>query len=146
MLQQPDSNICFVCGRENPSGLKLEFFEVDNRVETTFTGGPEHQGWPGFIHGGILFAILDETIGRVGFTVDAYVMSGKVEIRYRQPAPIGRPIRFVGTLVRDRGRALELEGFAQLEDGTVVAEASGLYMRVPQELRDSLQREIDAGY
>ncbi len=37
MEQQPDSNACFVCGRENPSGLKLEFFEVDGRVETTFT-------------------------------------------------------------------------------------------------------------
>ncbi len=146
MLQQPDSNSCFVCGRENPAGLKLEFFEVDNRVETTFTGGPEHQGWPGFLHGGILYTALDETIGRVGFTIEAFVMSGRVEIRYRQPAPIGRPLRVVGTLVRDRGRALELQGFAQLEDGTLVAEANGLYMRVPDELRASLQQQIDTGY
>ena len=146
MQQQPDSNACFVCGRENSSGLKLEFYEAEGHVETTFTPRAEHQGWPGFVHGGILFAVLDETIGRVGFTVDAYTMSGRIEIRYRQPAPIGRPIRFIGTLVRDRGRALELEGFAQLEDGTVVAEASGLYMRVPPELRGSLQRRIDAGY
>jgi acyl-coenzyme A thioesterase PaaI-like protein len=146
MLQQPDSNACFVCGRENPSGLKLEFFEVDGRVETTFTPRPEHQGWPGFLHGGILYAVLDETIGRVGFTVDAFVMSGRVEIRYRQPAPINAPLRIVGSLVRDRGRALELQGFAQLQDGTVVAEATGLYMRVPEELRASLQKQIDEGF
>ena len=133
MEQQPDSNACFVCGRANPSGLKLEFFEVEGRVETTFTAGPEHQGWPGYVHGGILFAVLDETLGRV-------------EIRYRQPAPVGVPLRFVGTLVRDRGRALELQGFAQLEDGTVVAEASGLYMRVPEELRASLERQIAEGF
>ena len=145
-MQQPDSNACFVCGRENPCGLKLDFFQIEGRVETTFTAGPEHQGWPGFIHGGILFAVLDETIGRVGFTLDAYLMSGRVEIRYRQPAPIGARLRVIGTLVRDRGRALELQGFAQLEDGTIVAEVSGLYMRVPEELRASLERQIAEGF
>lgn len=146
MQQQPDSNACFVCGRENPSGLQLEFFQSEGRVETTFTARPEHQGWPGFVHGGILFAVLDETIGRVGFTIDAWSMSGRVEIRYRQPAPIGVPLRVTGTLVRDRGRALELKGQAQLEDGTVVAEASGLYMRVPPELRATLERQIAEGF
>jgi acyl-coenzyme A thioesterase PaaI-like protein len=146
MRRQPDSNACFVCGRENPAGLKLDFFEVEGRVEATFTPRPEHQGWPGFVHGGILFAALDETIGRVGFTVDAYVMSGRIEIRYRQPAPIGAPLRLVGMLIRDRGRALELQGFAQLEDGTVVAEATGLYMRVPDELRTSLEQQIAEGF
>lgn len=145
-MQQPDSNACFVCGRENPSGLKLEFFTVDDRVETTFTPRPEHQGWPGFVHGGIIFAALDETIGRVGFTIDAWVMTGRIEIRYRQPAPIGAPLRLVASLVRDRGRALELQGFAQLEDGTVVAEASGLYMRVPDDLRASLERQVAEGF
>ncbi len=146
MQQQPDSNACYVCGRENPSGLKLDFFDIDGRVETTFTPGPEHQGWPGFVHGGILFAVLDETIGRVGFTVDAFTMSGRVEIRYRRPAPIGMELRFVASLVRDRGRALELQGFAQLPDGSIVAEATGLYMRVPDELRASLEQQIAEGF
>ena len=145
-MQQPDSNACFVCGRQNTSGLQLDFFEVDGRVETTFVPRAEHQGWPGFLHGGILFAVLDETIGRVGFTIDAFVMSGRVEIRYRQPAPIGEPLHVVASLIRDRGRALELQGFAQLPDGTVVAEATGLYMRVPDELRASLEQQIEAGF
>lgn len=146
MRQQPDSNACFVCGRANPAGLQLEFFEVDNHVETTFVGQPDHQGWPGFLHGGVLFAVMDETIGRVGFTIDAFVMSGRIEIRYRQPAPLGVPIQVIGRLVRDRGRALELEGYAQLEDGTILAEASGLYMRVPEELRASLEQQIADGF
>ena len=146
MIQQPDSNACFVCGRQNPYGLKLAFHEVDGRVETTFTPQPEHQGWPGYLHSGILFAVLDETIGRVGFTVDAWVMSGRVEIRSRAPAPIDQTLRIVGSLVRDRGRALELQGFAQLPDGTVVAEATGLYMRVSDELRKTLEAQIAEGF
>ncbi|GAC1646328.1 MAG: PaaI family thioesterase [Herpetosiphon sp.] len=146
MQQQPDSNACFVCGKANPHGLNLAFFEVEGRVETTFSATAEHQGWPGFVHGGIIYAVLDETIGRVGFTIDTYTMTGRLEIRYRNPAPINTPFRFVGTLVRDRGRALELQGYAQLEDGTLVAEAVGLYMRVPDELRASLEAQIAAGF
>jgi acyl-coenzyme A thioesterase PaaI-like protein len=145
-MQQQDSNACFVCGKQNPHGLKLDFYEIDGRVETTFMPSAEHQGWPGYVHGGILFAVLDETIGRVGFTIGAWTMSGRIEIRYREPAPIGQPLRVVGTLVRDRGRALELQGFAQLADGTVVAEATGLYMRVPEEMRQTLERQIAEGF
>jgi hypothetical protein len=93
-----------------------------------------------------LFAVLDETIGRVGFTIGAWTMSGRIEIRYREPAPIAEPLRVVGTLVRDRGRALELQGFAQMRDGTIVAEATGLYMRVPDALRATLERQIAEGF
>jgi acyl-coenzyme A thioesterase PaaI-like protein len=145
-MQQQDSNACFVCGKQNPHGLKLDFYEIDGRVETEFVPQPEHQGWPGYVHGGILFTVLDETIGRVGFTVGAWTMSGRIEIRYREPAPIGETLRVVGTLVRDRGRALELQGFAQLSNGTVVAEATGLYMRVPDALRETLERQIAEGF
>lgn len=145
-MRQADSNACFVCGKQNPYGLKLDFDEVDGRVETTFTPRPEHQGWPGYLHGGILFAVLDETIGRVGFTVDAWVMSGRIEIRYRAPAPIDQPLRIIASLVYDRGRALELQGFAQLLDGTVVAEATGMYMRIPEEMRTVLEQQIAAGF
>lgn len=145
-MQQQDSNACFVCGKQNPHGLKLDFYEIDGRVETEFVPQPEHQGWPGYVHGGILFTVLDETIGRVGFTIGAWTMSGRVEIRYREPAPIDQPLRVVGTLVRDRGRALELQGFAQLRDGTVVAEATGLYMRVPDALRETLEQQIAEGF
>ena len=145
-MQQQDSNACFVCGKHNPHGLKLDFYEIDGRVETTITPSVEHQGWPGYVHGGILFSVLDETIGRVGFTIGVWAMSGRVEIRYREPAPIGQPLRVVGTLVRDRGRALELQGFAQLLDGTVVAEATGLDMRVPEPLRETLERQIAEGF
>jgi acyl-coenzyme A thioesterase PaaI-like protein len=146
MIEQPDSNACFICGKKNPYGLKLNFYEVDGRVETTFTPRPEHQGWPGYLHGGILYAVLDETIGRVGFTIDAWVMSGRVEIRYRAPAPINQTLHIVGSLVRDRGRALELQGFAQLPDGIVVAEATGLYMRIPDRMRMSLEEQIAEGF
>jgi acyl-coenzyme A thioesterase PaaI-like protein len=146
MQQQPDSNACFVCGRQNASGLRLSFEEHERSVTTTFTPEQQHQGWPGHLHGGILYAVLDETMGRVGFTIDVWTMSGRVEIRYRAPVPISQPLRVTATLVRERGRALEIQGFAQLADGTLAAEATGLYMRIPDDVRASLEEQIAAGF
>lgn len=145
-MQQPDSNACYVCGKQNPRGLHLDFSEVDGRVETTFQPGPEHQGWPGYLHGGILYTVLDETMGRVGLTIGAWTMSGRIEIRYRESAPIDQPLRIVASLVRDIGRALEVQGFAQRADGSIAAEASGLYMRMPDAMRQTLERQIAEGY
>ncbi|GIV96629.1 MAG: thioesterase [Herpetosiphonaceae bacterium] len=144
--RQLDSQACFVCGKANLQGLQLDFYEEENRVQTIFQPRTEHQGWPGFVHAGIIMSILDETIGRAAFLIDAWVMTGRLEVRFRSPAPIDQSLTFVGTVVGDRGKAVELEGFAQLPDGSVVAEGRGLYMRVPDELREALEQQIAAGY
>ena len=52
-------DMCFACGRKNPIGLKLQFhFDGDDYV-TTFEVRPEHQGWAGIVHGGLLATALD---------------------------------------------------------------------------------------
>jgi len=43
--------MCFVCGLENPIGLRLIFEEDEERVWAEFTPRQEHQGWPGVLHG-----------------------------------------------------------------------------------------------
>ncbi len=48
MDKQPNSRYCFLCGRENPIGLKLAFFDDgEDRVVAEFTPREEHQGYPG---------------------------------------------------------------------------------------------------
>ena len=72
--RQPNSRHCFLCGVDNPIGLKLGFYDVgDGRVATRFTPLEQHQGYPGVMHGGIACALLDETIGR---TLDQHQISG----------------------------------------------------------------------
>lgn len=143
MQQQADSFGWW--GPRNPLGLKLAFFQEDNRVETTLTCTEQHQGWPGYVHGGLLYAVLDEVMGRVGFTVDAWVMTGKLEIRHRASARIGEPLRVVANLTQDRGRAIEVQGVIQASDGTLLLEATGVYMRVPAEMRAQMEAQIGGG-
>jgi hypothetical protein len=51
--KQPNSRMCYVCGIENPIGLKLKFYtDGDEQCITRFYPRPEHQGYPGHLHGG----------------------------------------------------------------------------------------------
>jgi acyl-coenzyme A thioesterase PaaI-like protein len=91
------------------------------------------------LHGGILAALLDETVGRAAYLVQEWVFTAKVEVRFRQPAPLGQQIRFEGRLVRRRGKFLELSGSALLRNGTVLAEARGLYVLLPEDIRSQAE-------
>jgi acyl-coenzyme A thioesterase PaaI-like protein len=61
MEKQPGSKTCFICGRENPVGLKLDFFTLSpGKVRSDLTIPAHYEGYPGTVHGGIIAAILDE--------------------------------------------------------------------------------------
>jgi acyl-coenzyme A thioesterase PaaI-like protein len=61
MEKQPNSRKGFACGIENPIGLHLAFYtEDDGRCIGRFRPKPEHQGYPGQLHGGLISSLLDE--------------------------------------------------------------------------------------
>jgi acyl-coenzyme A thioesterase PaaI-like protein len=60
MEKQPNSRVSFVRGIENPIGLHLPFYTSDEgRTVARFRSKPEHQGYPGHLHGGIISTLLD---------------------------------------------------------------------------------------
>jgi acyl-coenzyme A thioesterase PaaI-like protein len=129
--------MCFICGVENPVGLKLKIYEVEpGVVETTYTA-PEHfQGYPGVLHGGIVASILDEISGRALMgepSAPRFMFTGKLEVKYRKNVPIGRPLKIVGKAGKSRGKIAE--GWAGIYDeaGDLLAEANSLLIDVPEE-------------
>ena len=134
MRKQPNSRMCFVCGVENPIGLNLRFYTDDqNHCTARFLPAPEHQGYPGHLHGGIISTLLDETMGRVLMHEDVFAITGRLEIRFSKPVPLDQELTVVGFLTRSRSRAYEARGEIQLSDGTVLVEGSGVYIRIPAE-------------
>lgn len=144
MEKQPNSRMCFVCGIENPIGLKLAFYTDDEgRCITRFRPRPEHQGYPGQLHGGIISTLLDETMGRVLATQDVWALTGRLEIIFRKPVPLDQELTIVCELARSRSRAYEARGKIQLPDGTTLIEGSGMYIRVPDEFVEQAKLELD---
>ena len=143
MQKQPNSQMCFVCGLENPIGLKASFYEdEDSHVTATWTPGEEHQGYPGLLHGGIAAALLDEALGRTVIGRDLWLVTAKMEIRYRNPIPIGEPLIVVAELTRVRSRIVEARGELRLSDGRIGAEANAVYVRLPEERKEAMMQAL----
>jgi acyl-coenzyme A thioesterase PaaI-like protein len=135
---QPSSRMCFICGVENPVGLKLRFHQIEpGVVEAHYSALPHFQGYPGILHGGIISAILDEVSGRVWMgTVDKprFMFTAKLEVLFRKNVPIGKPLRLVGKAGEDRGQsATAWGGIYDAESGNLLAECHSVLVNVPED-------------
>jgi uncharacterized protein (TIGR00369 family) len=125
--------MCFVCGSDNPLSLGARFLELeDGRLCAEFTATDAHQSYPGRAHGGVVSAILDETIGRAVQVADPQIFGVTLElnVRFRQPVPLNVPLRVIAEVTKRANRLFVGEGKLLLEDGTVAAEATARYLRV----------------
>ncbi len=128
----------FVHGLRNPAGLHLQYHLAGNRVVTTWVPASEHVGFPGFVHGGLISAVLDDAMGRCSVLHRRWVVTGRMETRYRDVAPIGAALRVESWISRFTARLMRAQALMSLEDGRVVAEAVGTYLPLPAPLRDRM--------
>lgn len=148
-IKQANSRHCFICGVENPIGLRLSFYEVAEGVVETEYLAPEHfQGYPNVLHGGIVAAILDEITGRAHMGNDVhnprFMFTGKLEVKYRKNVPIGRRLKFVGKATKNKSRAVEAwAGVYDAETNELLAEGTGLHIDVPKDKLDVTQTRLE---
>lgn len=137
LKKQPNSDHCFICGRKNPHGLYMTFFDNgENEVISEYTVSEDYQSYPGIVHGGIVATMLDEVVGRVSMIGDHhhFMMSVKLEVKYRHPVPTNAPLKIIGRIVKMRGRLGQAVGEVVLPDGTVAAESVMTLADVPAEM------------
>jgi acyl-coenzyme A thioesterase PaaI-like protein len=136
-----DYQRCFICGQQNHAGLRVRYRQEGERIVTEFTGDELHMGYPGVVHGGLISALLDETMGRTALFGRAWVMTGKLEVRYRLPAPVGEALEISAWATRRRRDSVEARGEVRRPTGELVADGRGLFLRVPDELREQAARQ-----
>lgn len=147
-LRQPTSLQCFACGRNNPFGLKLEWFNnYDAKcVETTFTLDDNYCSYPGTVHGGILATILDETSGRAVLldnNFERLMVTLKMEVVYKKNTPTNTPLKAIGRVLKDGGSRAQVEGEIILPDGTVSAKCTSILFKIPQAVKDKWGPEAE---
>jgi len=122
--------MCFACGQANPIGLQIHFSLRGEHCTGRFTANENHVGYENTVHGGIIFAALDDVMANVLYLQDIKAHTARCEIRYRQPLPIGTPVVLTGWIESERRRLFVLKGEARLEDGTLIADTEASFMRV----------------
>jgi uncharacterized protein (TIGR00369 family) len=149
MNQQYNSASCFVCGLENPSGLRLRFSDNGkDQVHTCFKLEAAHAGYPGMAHGGIIAAILDEVGGRTVMInhPNRFFVTARMDVRYRHPVPIGVPLEAAGWLVKRRARRTRAHAEIFGDDLGILAEAHILYTDLPFYRLDPAEVESRFGW
>jgi acyl-coenzyme A thioesterase PaaI-like protein len=128
-----DANQCFVCGTDNPLGLRLSFRMEGEACRAQFTPGAFHCGYDNLIHGGIIYSALDDVMANWLFLQGIRGHTARCEIRYREPVELGDELLLEGRLSRRKGRLAVLNGVARrASDNVVVAEAEGTFMVVDE--------------
>jgi acyl-coenzyme A thioesterase PaaI-like protein len=118
---------CFVCGKENPIGLKLKFRMEGDTVKSEFTPGKEHEGWNNITHGGIITAVLDDAMAYCIYSKGIIGYTAKIEVRFRKPIHTGTLLRITGKIVSKKKKHAVIRAWAAFQDGEVAAETEGLF-------------------
>jgi uncharacterized protein (TIGR00369 family) len=131
MKELRDNQRCYVCGTNNPAGLQV-LFEFDRNSRTIagrFTAKPDHEGWEGIVHGGIISALLDEAMVKLAAHLGIKAVSAEITVKFKAPASSGTELIVRGSIVKEANRLIEAEATVE-QDQKVVAEAKGKLLKV----------------
>ena len=124
-LSEKDTKICYVCGEENPLGLHVPFTrDGENGSRAAYTVRPEHVGWPGLLHGGLLFTLMDEAVAWSLYYGGLRGVTAKSEMRFRTPVTVGSSLVITASIVESARRVVRARAEAKRDEGNnqIVAE------------------------
>jgi acyl-coenzyme A thioesterase PaaI-like protein len=72
--------------------LHLTFENDGELTRTRFVPQERFQGWTGYVHGGILSTVLDETMAQWLWLRDVVAMTVEMDVRFIKAVPVGREV------------------------------------------------------
>ena len=128
-LPNRDGHKCFGCSPSNAYGLQMKFF-TDEKSLFSWVTVPGHLcGWDNLVHGGVLAAILDETMGwtTIHF-VKKFALTHAMTLKFHKPVYIGEEIRAEGRVLEVRGeREASVESYIYKGENMLCAKSTGTF-------------------
>jgi uncharacterized protein (TIGR00369 family) len=132
---QMQKNYCFVCGMNNPNGMRLKF-TLDEERQTfvcKFRLSKRYTGPPGHCHGGVIASILDDAMGKVNKLHHVIALTKEMTVEYLKPVPLHKPLRVEGREVKVQGRMHINEAEIRNENNEVLARSRGTFIAIDPE-------------
>ncbi len=108
---------CYGCGKNNPHGLHLKTYLIEDETISHFTPGSQYTAIPGAVYGGLIASVLDchGTASAAAFIckneniplespLDVRCMTASLKVDYRQMTPLGAELEIKGKLKSISGR------------------------------------------
>lgn len=122
-----------IVGLRNPIAPPLDIRQRGDLTYADVVIGPQYEGPPTLVHGGIIAAMLDQVLGDAAVNAGVPGMTGTLRIRYNRGTPLG-PIRVQSAVDRVEGVKTFVSGQVIVDDAVTV-EAEGIFI-LPKAVRD----------
>lgn len=123
---------CFICGSANPCSMQVRWWERDDgTIVTDVTLTENHQGPPGFVHGGASAALLDEAMGVVVWRAGNPVATVNLQVEYHKPLPIETPLHIEAKITDKTEKTVWARGEIRLPDGELGVVGRGIFVAAP---------------
>lgn len=117
-----------VSGSMNPVAAPVQFeTAADGSRRSTVTFGPQYQGPPRFLHGGVTALVLDVAMAGATVVAGHPGVTAEMTIHYRRPVPVREAVTIRGRYLRSEGRKTWAEGTIEV-NGEVAVESEGLFI------------------
>ena len=132
----------FVSGDPDGPRLRVAYFQrPDGALTARAWFGRGAEGPPGHAHGGSVAAVLDEAMGAAAWSGGYPSIAARIEVDFRLPVPLGIDAVVEMEVERVEGRKVTTRARLLDADGRVLAESSGLFVRLSEDqIRDGLRR------
>jgi acyl-coenzyme A thioesterase PaaI-like protein len=117
-----------VVGLRNPVAPPLHVERSpEGRAWSSFVLGPQYEGPPGLVHGGVSALLLDQLCGEAAAAGGAPGMTGRLTLHYRRPTPLGE-LSGEAWIDRVEGYKTTVKGHLKDREGRPTVEAEGLFI------------------
>ncbi|KGN95220.1 thioesterase [Porphyromonas sp. COT-108 OH2963] len=143
----PEFSHCFGCGTANEQGLHVKSYWVDGTENESVAyyrpEGHHTGGFPGFVYGGLIAAILDchgnGTAAAAGYKREMRAMdtlpalryvTANLNLNYKKPTPMGVDLELRARVVETTARKVSME-LRLIANGTITVEGSMISVLLP---------------
>ena len=136
----PFADRSLMTGRSNPFSPPMKLSMQGDKAVGRVTFGSIYEGVPGHVHGGMVAAALDETLGYLAVNNDIGGLTAMLTVRYRAPTPLDTDLSIEASVVRTDGRKAFVE--ARIRAGeAITAEGEAVFIAID---RDRMLAVIDS--
>ena len=126
--------MCYVCGSENKSGLRLKFEHPEKGVlKAVLIFSKEHQGFKGIVHGGMMAMVLDEMMVNLAWKENIPAVTAELTVRLKKATQVGEKVYLEGRLEPGAGRVVKATATAVNGEGELLASASASCIRLDKQ-------------
>jgi acyl-coenzyme A thioesterase PaaI-like protein len=110
-------------------------------IRATATMSEAYEGPPHGLHGGFVAALFDEVLGATQSLSAGPGVTGRLTVHFRHLTPIGERLTFDAWIDHEEGRRMLAKATCHAADGTLCAEAEGLFIKVDFEAIQQKMRD-----